>query len=629
MENNNQPTNYIILQPKDYDKAAEHLKFKGLKIVSLMPEVKMIAVEKPKGQSYHRFEKELVDSELFNHIEEDVIHECESYSLPNDPLLANSWYVKSQIDKDIDADLAWDLLPATAISRTVAIMDGHGMLSHPDLDANISATYNSHTQTFNIAPENSYERHMAACAGIVGAVWNNGIGIAGLGKNLLKLRLIKFGYNASSTGSFSASSLDQVRGINNALSDPTVAAISCSWGASYSSAVQLAINEANAKGVMVFASTGNSNSSTLIQYPASYNYVIATASSTSADTRSSFSNYGGPTFNSAPGSSIATTDNVGSSGYTSTDYTTNFSGTSAACPVNAAVGALLRTVQPNAPIDTIKKWIALGCEKVGGYSYVQTVGKPYSTWSKEMGYGRVNMYNSLNLALGNVITPEPITVTSKCTLSSYSVSEGSSITITATQTISNFNAPATSYSIRYYYSNDLTITNATLIGTDISNLGAGVSSEVESTTFTVPQGTGIKYIHVTDNNGKIISSAQLTVIGASTGNDLDMEISFITPPPNITCADYAAVKLRLTNTGTVPITSYKINYTNRGSIVPVSVSFSTPMGPGSTRSITITNWFITELGPNVFTANIVSVNGVTDDVSNNTITAVTIKEVCQ
>jgi hypothetical protein len=71
-----------------------------------------------------------------------------------------------------------------------------------------------------------------------------------------------------------------------------------------------------------------------------------------------------------------------------------FTGTSAATPVSAGIAALMLSINPSLTRLDIFSLMAQACEKVGGYSY--SIGKPYSTWNNEMGYGRIN---SLNLLL--------------------------------------------------------------------------------------------------------------------------------------------------------------------------------------------------------------------------------------
>lgn len=636
-----QLTGSVIAQPEKgrHDSAVAWIKKSGCEIISDMPIVGLIEVY-PTTMSIEQFEFRATGSGLFQMIERDVVQECFSDVIPNDPLFNYCWYIRaSNTDQDIDADLAWDNIPATAITRTVAILDGHGTLGHVDLDANVVARYNAHTQTSNIDPENSNEKHINACAGIVAPVYNNGIGVPGLGKNLLKLRLVKFGYNAQSNGSFAATFADQVRAFNNAASDPTVASVSCSWGSNYSASVQVAINALISAGISVFASTGNSGLITSSQYPAAYIGVLAVSATSSSDLKSSFSNYGGVTFCGAPGNSITTTDNMGTSGYTTNDYNQSFSGTSASCPMVAAVGGLLKTVRPDAPSDSIKKWIAQGCEKVGPYNYTTSAAHPLSSWSLETGYGRLNINNSLlkALAWNGVVVPPPSahTISVTCSASPSVIEVGQQLTISAVQSTNAPSLPQIASTIQYFYSTDPVYSSSDiLIATDQTVLGTGTASGDESAMYIIPSGTGTRYILVTDAQLQLKCSSVITVGAASPpppppAGFVDAAISFNVAPPSITCQNSLTISVKITNTGSVAISAYKISYGWNNSLSTLTVNLPSPISPGSFRSASFQNWMIPSLGNNTFRANILTINGSQDgNLLNNSIASVCQRTTC-
>jgi hypothetical protein len=304
---------------------------------------------------------------------------------------------------------------------------------------------------------------------------------------------------------------------------------------SFQSAFQSAITAARTqgrsnKGIPVFASSGNSGLSTWTNYPASYSGVIAVGATTSTDARASFSNYGTALTLSAPGSSIATTDITGANGYGTGDNT-YFSGTSAASPVAATIGALMIAANASLTETQVLQLMAASCEKVGGYAYTSNASHTQSTWSNELGFGRVNLRTAIQLSLDNVPQLPDVTMGS-LSLSSSTPAVGQTITINATQQIATLNATIINPVCEFRYSSD-TIWSADdiVIGTSASNLGSGTLSENESITYTVPAGAGQKYVLVKADATSIISESNetnnlrytaLTVANASTAVDVSI-----------------------------------------------------------------------------------------------------------
>ena len=89
---------------------------------------------------------------------------------------------------------------------------------------------------------------------------------------------------------------------------------------------------------------------------------------------------------------VWTTDRVGTNGYnqapgTNGDYTA-FSGTSAATPLAAGIGALLLSTDTNLTRTQVRARMRASCDKVGGVTYTAGTNLFY-------GYGRVNAYRAL------------------------------------------------------------------------------------------------------------------------------------------------------------------------------------------------------------------------------------------
>lgn len=110
-----------------------------------------------------------------------------------------------------------------------------------------------------------------------------------------------------------------------------------SLGGGYSATLNTAVNNLSNAGVFVAVAAGNSNANACDYSPASASAAYTTASSTSTDAKSSFSNFGSCVDGYAPGSSI-TSAWIGSG----TTETRTISGTSMASPHVAGVAALIK-----------------------------------------------------------------------------------------------------------------------------------------------------------------------------------------------------------------------------------------------------------------------------------------------
>jgi subtilisin family serine protease len=142
--------------------------------------------------------------------------------------------------------------------------------------------------------------------------------------------------------------------------------------------LQAAIQYALSKNVATVASSGNDGAKTLV-YPASYGGVQGIGSSTNTDLRSTFSNYGsGVVTFAAPGEGVITT-------YPGNNYAAGW-GTSFSTPMFAGAASLVLQARPTA--------------KPGDITNALSKTKQIS----DMGYGRIDLYQSLTNLLGGSIT---------------------------------------------------------------------------------------------------------------------------------------------------------------------------------------------------------------------------------
>lgn len=305
--------------------------------------------------------------------------------------------VPGTADMDCNALEAWGVTLGSN-NITVAIIDD-GLENHEDLnDGNGASRFIA-----GFTPANngnggttSSSDHGVACAGIVAASHNN-IGVQGVAP-LVKLLSVNIFFGGESTQDIA----DGITWAKNNGAD----VMSNSWGytsctANFSN-INNAIADANSNGrgglgsVIVFAS-GNGYK-TCVDFPANNPNVIAVGAFTNQGVKSTYSN-AGPSLDiaapsnavgSQPGAGVRTTDRMGGSGYSSSNYTTSFGGTSAACPVVAGVAALVLGYNSGLTSSQVKNIL---------YSTATDMGSP--GFDNEYGNGRVNAFGALQAAGGN------------------------------------------------------------------------------------------------------------------------------------------------------------------------------------------------------------------------------------
>jgi subtilisin family serine protease len=290
----------------------------------------------------------------------------------------------------IQAQQAWDIGTGDA-NIIVAVTDDAFRMNHPDLVNKYINPYDAVSQTNNPAPCGSNNgNHGTHVAGTVGAQTNNGTGVASIGFNV-RLMPIKIGNcNNQLTHGF--------EGITYAANNGAHV-VNMSWGGGgFSNYGQNVCNYAWNQGTILVAAAGNNNQSTVF-YPAGYNNVIAVASTTPTDAKSSFSQFGTWINISAPGSNIRST-------YATSDYS-SISGTSMASPHVAGLLGLMRSAAPSATNNAL-----INCL----YSGADNINAANPNFIGQLGVGRINAYNSMvcaaqfasqhDAAITAIISPE-------------------------------------------------------------------------------------------------------------------------------------------------------------------------------------------------------------------------------
>lgn len=248
----------------------------------------------------------------------------------------------------------------TGAGATVFVLDTGVRSSHTDFTGRASSgadvTSGSLVEcngALNCAADN--QGHGTHCAGTAGGAT---YGVA----TEAQIRSVKvLSDSGSGSWSWSYAALDWLA---TSSVRPAIASMSLGGGGVVSGMGD-AVNAAVGAGVTVVVAAGNSNSDACGFSPAYVPSAVTVGSTTSTDSRSSFSNYGSCVDIWAPGSSVV------SASHTSDSGTTSLSGTSMACPHVSGAAALVLGQDPSkSPAQVIQD--LLGKAAMGAISDLRT-----------------------------------------------------------------------------------------------------------------------------------------------------------------------------------------------------------------------------------------------------------------
>lgn len=223
--------------------------------------------------------------------------------------------------------------------------------------------------------ENGHGTHVA---GIIGAIQNNSVGVAGITWNC-QIMALRGG------GDFLED--DDVSAAIVYAADNGARIINMSWGGDHLAyVIRDATEYAYSRGCVLIAAAGNSNRLAVI-YPALHKHITAVGATNKWDKKASFSNYGPGIDIAAPGERIFST-------ILNNKYS-EWSGTSMATPVVAGVAALMLSRRPALTNEEVAQILRSSAEKID---------EPLFSGAK-----RVNAANALTASLplvASISTPD-------------------------------------------------------------------------------------------------------------------------------------------------------------------------------------------------------------------------------
>jgi thermitase len=283
--------------------------------------------------------------------------------VPNDPYWSLQWGPQK-----IGADWAWNTTIGDP-SVLVAVIDTGIDWDHPDLAANyVALGYDWVNNDPDPMDDNGHGTH---CAGIIAAVINNSIGVAGLAqvRIMAEKGLDQYGNGYED---------DLANAIIHAV-DQGADILSLSWGSYGESAlIHEAVKYAYDSGVLVVAAAGNDATNTRL-YPAAYDEVIAVSATDAYDNPAYFTNFGEWVELAAPGVDIYST-------YWDNTYR-SMSGTSMSTPHVSGVAALVWSQFPNMTRDWIRAQLRYAADDLGAPGF-----------DDYYGYGRINARKAVEQA---------------------------------------------------------------------------------------------------------------------------------------------------------------------------------------------------------------------------------------
>lgn len=339
------------------------------------------------------------------------------HETPNDPFFSSAGSWGQTFDdqwglKIAEVPAAWDLV-TTDNEVIVAVIDSGLDLAHEDIVGNVWTNSSEipdngidddgngfiddiHGWDFvNVDSDPADDRgHGTFVTGIIAATRNNGIGIAGIGKNTKILPLKIFPASGPAKIFKAAQAIEYAR-----TSGARIINMSFGFKLSTNTATGFpndVINFAHAAGIVLIASAGNDSSDDIVKFPGRLKKTITVGSSDHEDQLSIFSNYGSWLDVLAPGGGggigfdavtiLSLRSEGGSTGIPLNERYARSAGTSFAAPFVSGLVSLMLAQRPNLTNEEVRHILRATSDDL------YTPG-----WDTRSGYGRVNARRALEL----------------------------------------------------------------------------------------------------------------------------------------------------------------------------------------------------------------------------------------
>ncbi len=336
----------------------------------------------------------------------------------NDRLEPNQWHLNNADTPGMHLNLAGVTSYGTGVR--VALLDQAVDIWHPDLAANhlfgLSWSYvRGSTDPSPVA--GSEDGHGTAVAGVLAAVRNNSIGGRGVAPDT---RFMVYDVIDNPTNTFLANAVAraQVNGaqvVNNSWGPVTPHYTDSTAHVLWAEQVRVAARDARqGKGLAFFMAAGNEGDSIGGRNVyGNLNEMMMVASVGRTGVPTSFSTPGAQVLVAAPSGAtmslqqggIVTTDISGSRGYSLTDYTASFQGTSASTPMASGVAALLLQNRPDLGWRDIRWILAQTASPATGLSDAVPTPMNAHGFHPKVGFGRLNAAAALNQASVHTLLP--------------------------------------------------------------------------------------------------------------------------------------------------------------------------------------------------------------------------------